>query len=59
VGSFISSNNKWWESVVENKKRNDELDDLISDYKTRRRSSPFSGSFLKNVKMLKKYGLDL
>jgi len=59
VGPFISSSNKWWENVVENKKRNDELDDLISDYKTRRRSSPFSGSFMRTAKMLKKYNLDL
>ena len=60
VGPFISSSSKWWESVVEEKKK-DELDELILDYKAKLmgRSSPFSGSFLKNVKMLKKYGLDL
>jgi len=56
VGPYISSKNKWWESVVENK-RNDKLDDLISVYKGR--SSPFSGSFMRTVKMLKKYNLDL
>jgi len=34
VGPFISSSSKWWESVVEEKKK-DELDELILDYKAK------------------------
>ena len=50
---------KWWSGVVENKKKQDEIDELMKDIKSRKRSPFFPRSLLRTSSMLKKYGLDL
>ena len=50
---------KWWSGIVENKKEQDEIDGLMKDIKSRKRSPFFPRSLLRTSSMLKKYGLDL
>ena len=50
---------KWWSGIVENKKEQDEIDDLMKNIKSRKRSPFFPRSLLRTSSMLKKYGLDL